>query len=117
MIEHKYKLLSEVDGITVEGKEAPGDKSNSRFRFSSKGLTMEFTRDFLYQIIMLYGLPKQTDNMVVISNKKMRTVRRQLNIKAKKDLKEGEIITVEIDFPVAEEIADKINSFKIKAKR
>ena len=112
-----FKHLSEVDGITVEGVEAPGDKSNSRFRLSANGVSMEFSRDFLYQIIMLYGLPKQKDDMVVVSNKKMRTVRRQLNIKAKKDLKEGEIITVEIDFPVAEEVADRINTFKIKEKR
>ena len=109
-----YKFLSEVDGIKVEGIEAPGDKSNSQFRFTTKGKTMEFKRDFLYSMIMLYGLPEQADDMVVVSDKKIRTVRRQLNIKAKKDLKKGEIIVVEIDFPVSEEVADKIKSFKIR---
>jgi len=108
-----FKQLAEIDGIMIEGKLSKADDTNSRFRFTSGGVSMELTRDLLYQVIMLYGLPKQKEDMVVISNKKMRTVRRQLNIKAKKDIKEGEIITVEIDFPVEESIADKIESFKV----
>jgi hypothetical protein len=103
-----YKLLSEVDGFTIMGSEG-----NKHFQFSKDGMTMEFPRDLLYQVMMLFGLPKQQEDLVVISNHKMRTVRRQLNIKAKKDIKEGEMITVEIDFPVEESIADKITSFKI----
>jgi hypothetical protein len=108
-----FKQLAEIDGITVEGKLGKADNTNSRFRFSADGVSMELTRDMLYQVVMLYGLPKQKEDLVVVSNKKMRTVRRQLNIKAKKDIKEGEVITVEIDFPVEESIADKIESFKI----
>lgn len=75
---------------------------------------MELPRDLIYQVIMLYGLPKQQEDLVVVKNVKMKTVRRQLNIKAKQDIKEGEMITVEVDFPVSEDVYDKINTFKIK---
>jgi hypothetical protein len=75
---------------------------------------MELDRDFIYQVIMLYGLEKQQEDLVVVSNKKIRNVRRQLNIKAKKNIKEGENIVVEIDFPVSEDVADRIEQFKIK---
>lgn len=103
-----YKLLSEVEGITIMGKD-----NNKYFQLSSNGATIEIPRDLLYQIVLLYGLPSQQEELVVVSDKKMRTVRRQLNIRAKKDIKEGENIVVEIDFPVEESIADKIDSFKI----
>jgi hypothetical protein len=105
----EYKQLAEVDGVVIMGKD-----ENKHFQFTKDGVTMELPRDLLYQMIVLYGLPKQKEDMVVVSDKKMRTVRRQLNIKAKKDIKEGEMITVEIDFPVEESVADKIDTFKVK---
>ena len=106
-----FKILSEVDGVMIEGNL--GDKKNTIFRITKDSKTLELTRDFLYQLIMLYGLPKQQEDLIVVSNKKMRTVRRQLRIKAKSDIKEGEDIVVEVDFPVAEDVADNIDSFKI----
>lgn len=105
----EYKQLAEVDGVTIMGKD-----DNKHFQFTSSGVTMELPRDLLYQVILLYGLPKQKEDMVVVSNKKMRTVRRQLRIKAKKDIKAGEDMIVEVDFPVEESVADKIDTFKIK---
>jgi SET domain-containing protein len=107
-INKKYEFETEVEGISVERTN-----DSKYFRFSFRGTSMELPRDFLYQIIVLYGLPKQQEDMVVVTNKKMRTVRRQLRIKAKKDIKEGEDMVVEIGFPVEESIADKIESFKI----
>lgn len=105
----EYKLLGEVEGFTIMGYD-----DNKHLQFTKDGMTMEFPRDLLYQVIMLYGLPKQQEDLMVVSDKKMRTVRRQLNIKAKKDIKEGEMITVEVDFPVEESVADRIDTFKIK---
>jgi hypothetical protein len=68
----------------------------------------ELDRDELMGIIMLFGNDAEQESLVQVTKKEMVLIERLLHIKAKKDLKKGEIITVPYQYSIERETYDEL---------
>lgn len=68
----------------------------------------ELDRDELMGIIMLFGNDAEQESLVKVTKKEMVLIERLLHIKAKKDLKAGEIITVPYQYSIERETYDEL---------
>jgi len=112
MWDKKFKITE--NGLTIEANYSKDSIKSKSFRFRIDDKYVDISREFLYQLLILFGKEEEQELLVDVKNVKVKTVRRELKIKAKKDIKEGEDIVVYIDFPVTEEVYDKVQTFKIK---
>ena len=65
-------------------------------------------RDELMGIIMLFGNDQEQESLVTVTKKDMVLIERMLHIKAKKDLKAGDMITVPYQYSIEKTAYDEL---------
>lgn len=112
MITEPFKI--EENGLTIEANWRDKVKPCKKFKFTIDSKCTIIDYDFLYQLLVIFSQDKELDKLVRKTDEEIVSTRRQLKIKANKDIKKGEMITVSVDFPVPKSTFDKIKKFSLK---
>jgi len=114
MIDDKYKI--EENGLKIEANWRDKVKPCKEFKFTIGKEIAVIDYDFLYQLLVIFSQEEDLDKLVRKTEEEYVDTRRQLTIKATKDIKKGEMITLSVDFPVPKKTFNDIEKFNIKPK-
>ena len=114
MIDTPYKI--EEKGLTIEANWRDKVIPCKEFKFTIDGKVAVVDYDFLYQLLVIFSQEKDMDKLVRKTEEEIVSTRRQLTIKATKDVKKGEMLTMSVDFPVPKSILDRIDKFSLNNK-
>lgn len=92
MISDKAKL--HVGKMTVDVNWTPSVVPCKKIRFKFEDKTQIIDHDELYSMLMLFGNADQQVALIPSKKREMVLIERMLHVKARKDIKAGEMITV-----------------------
>jgi len=110
----KDKFKIEENGLTIEANYDEDSKGCKLFRFTIDKKRCIINREFIYQLLVLMGTDEDIEKLTETNYEQITSTRRKLSLRAKKDIKEGEMIEVMIDFPVPTSTLEKIDKFSLK---
>jgi len=82
------------DKLTVEVNWNPSVSPCQLIKFIIDGKEAIIDRAHLYQMMMIFGDTDQQEQLIPTTTTSVKPVKRMLQVKAKKDIKKGEIISV-----------------------
>jgi len=100
-------LKFQVGKMSVDVNWSEKVKPCKKIRFKFDGKTEIIDRDELYSLLMLFGNDEQQEKLIPVKSTKMVLIERMLHIIAKKDIKEGDLITVPYKYSMTEEAYDE----------
>ena len=112
MLKDKFKI--EENGLTIEANWRDKVKPCKEFKFTIGKEITTVDYDFLYQLLVIFSQEDDLDKLVRKIEEEYVSTRRQLTIKAKEDVKKGEMFKVFVDFPVPKSTLDNVKKFSIK---
>ena len=77
-------------------------------RFQLGGKEVVITREDLYAMMVLFADDKQMDDLIPVVETKVRAITRLLKVRAKKDMKKGEIMAFQYTYFMPLAIAEKL---------
>lgn len=86
-------------------------KPARKFKVAMNGVTEIIDRDDLYTLLMLFGDPDQQEQLIPVVETKVKQITRLLKVRAKKDMKKGEILVFPYTYFMPVDIYEK---FKIR---
>jgi hypothetical protein len=81
-------------GIKIEANWNEAVSPGEVFRFTIDGKEALLDRAHLYQLLFLFGDDEQKEEMIPVKENRVKEITRLLKVKAKRDVKRGEIIAV-----------------------
>lgn len=79
-----------------------------KFKITIGDKTEILDRQDLYSLMMLFGDEDQQCDLIPVVETKVVMVKRLLKIRAKKNIKRGELINTTYEYPMAETVYDKL---------
>lgn len=98
----------EKDGLTVEVNWDEVSKPCKLIKFTIGDETAIIPNGDFYAMMMIFGSPEQQEVLIPVKETKVRSVTSLLKIRAKKDIKKGEIIAVPHTYFVSSSVAERI---------
>ena len=84
----------ENNGLKIEANWNESVKPSEKFKFTIGGKSVIIDRAHLYQTLMLFGDDDQQESLIPVIETKIKEVTRLLKVKARRDIKRGEVIAV-----------------------
>ncbi len=104
---HEYAIFT-VGDLKLEVNWAPEVIPCKKIKLITPAGEGELDRNELMGIIMLFGDDAQQETLVQVTKKEMVLIERMLHIKATKDLKQGELITVPYRYSIEKGTYDEL---------
>lgn len=82
------------DGITIEANWNDAVKPAKVFKITIDGQERFLQREDLYSLMLLFGDEQQQSDLIPVRETRVREITRLLKVRAKKDIKKGDIIAV-----------------------
>ena len=77
-------------------------------KFTFNGIEQIIEHNELYSLMMLFGNDKEQESLIPVTQTKMHVIERLLKVRAKKDMKEGDVLIFPFKYPVTAEIFNKL---------
>jgi hypothetical protein len=106
MISDKAKL--KVGKLEVDVNWSPEVTPCKKIRFKFDGKTQILDHKEVYSMLMLFGTPDEQVALIPSTKREMVLIERMLHIKANKDIKQGELITVPYTYSIDKETYDQM---------
>lgn len=79
-----------------------------KIKFTLHGKEQVIDREDLYAMMMLFGNEDQQTDLIPVTHTQVRVIKRLLKVRAKKDMKKGEIIAFPFQYYVPEVVYEKL---------
>ena len=86
-------------------------KPAKKFRIAMNGVEEIIDREDLYSLLMLFGDEEQQEQLIPVIETKVKQITRLLKVRAKKDMKKGELLVFPYTYFIP---VDAYQKFKIK---
>jgi hypothetical protein len=110
MINDKTKLKvgkMEVD-VNWNKEVTPCKKIRFTFKLNDKKEEEVLDHSEVYSMLMLFGTPDEQVALIPSTKREMVLIERMLHVKANKDIKQGELITVPYTYSIDQETYDQM---------
>src|SRR3990167_583610 len=96
-----------IEGLTCEVNWNEETKPCKVIKFVIDGKECIIPRAELYSLLFLFGDEEQQEQLIPVKSHEVSMMRRWVKIRAKKDIKKGEILQTMVEFPVEQRVKEK----------
>lgn len=79
-----------------------------KIRFTFNGVEEIVDHSELYSLMMLFGNDKEQEALIPVTQTKMHVIERLLKVRAKKDMKEGDVLIFPFKYPVTDDVFQRL---------
>jgi hypothetical protein len=106
MISHKAKM--KVGKFEVDVNWSPEVVPCKKIRITFDGKKQVIDHSEFYSMLMFFGEPDEQVALIPSTKREMVLIERMLHVKANKDIKQGELITVPYTYSIDQETYDQM---------
>jgi hypothetical protein len=104
----KDKATLNVGKMSVSVNWTPSVVPCKKIRFKFDGKTQILDHKEVYSMLMLFGTPDEQVALIPSTKREMVLIETMLHVKASKDIKQGELITVPYTYSIDQETYDQM---------
>lgn len=108
MLDKEYTKIQLSKDLILETNFSENSKPCKYFKFTLGDKSSIISREELFGILFLFGDEKQQEDLIPITETKVRTITRLLSFKLKKDMRKGEIVKASYTYFMPETLVEKL---------